>query len=129
MALGLVKILAGDFYNVQVAKKAVGPIFRKRLVPRLVVRTSAWRTAKLGFEDIANVTALSQENAGSILGAAGWGLLGDALLGPVGLLAGVVAGAQSTKVTFVCTFKDGRKFLGQTDSDTYNKMFAATWGQ
>lgn len=129
MALGLVKILAGDFHNAQVANKAVGPMFRKRFVPALIVRTSAWRRVKLGFEDIENVNTLSQENAKSLMGAAGWGLLGDAVLGPVGLLAGLVAGAQTTKVTFVCTFKDGRKFLGQTDSDTYNKFVAATWGK
>jgi hypothetical protein len=128
MALGIVKVLAGSFKRVQVAHRAVGPMFRKRLVPCIVVHTGKWGgKAYLSFDRVESVEPISRDNAGSVLGAAGWGLAGDLLLGPVGLLAGVVAGSRASKVTFVCTFRNGQKFLGETDSTTYNKFVAATW--
>jgi hypothetical protein len=56
---------------------------------------------------------------------AGWGIVGAVLLGPVGLLAGLLAGGRGKDVTFVGVHKDGRKFFATTDSKTYTKISAA----
>ena len=128
MALGLVKILAGDFTTVQVVSRRTGGLFSSTRVPRLIVRCGVFGSEKLDFEDIASLDVFSRDNAQSLLRAAGWGLAGDLMLGPAGLLAGLIGGAQATtQVTFQCVFKDGRKFLGQTGSATYNKFVAALW--
>ncbi|BBN54631.1 hypothetical protein TRE132_27560 [Pseudomonas chlororaphis subsp. aurantiaca] len=44
------------------------------------------------------------------------------LLGPVGALAGYLIAGKETEVTFIATFKDGRKLLAATDSETYRDI-------
>jgi hypothetical protein len=75
--------------------------------------------------EIAELEVASEEGAKRLGGTVGWGLAGAALLGPVGLLAGLLVGGKAKDVTFICQLKDGRKFLGTTDSKAYTKMSAA----
>lgn len=49
---------------------------------------------------------------------------GAALLGPVGLLAGLLLGGKGTDVTFIAQFKDGRKMLATTDAKAFTKLQA-----
>jgi len=58
-------------------------------------------------------------------GTAGWGIAGGALLGPVGLLAGLLLGGRGKNITFVCRFNDGRKILATTDEQTFAKIKTA----
>jgi len=44
------------------------------------------------------------------------------LLGPAGLLAGLILGAKGKDTTFVCEFKDDRKFLGTASSKVFNEL-------
>lgn len=69
----------------------------------------------------------SEENVKKIGGTAGWGLVGGVLLGPVGLLAGLLAGGRKKDVTFIAKFKDGRKLLATTNQKTYTKIQAAVF--
>ena len=69
----------------------------------------------------------SEESVKKIGGTIGWGIAGAALLGPVGLLAGLLLGGRKNEVTFVCKFRDGRKLLGTTDSKTFTKIQAAVF--
>lgn len=64
----------------------------------------------------------SEEAAVRLGGAAGWGAAGALLLGPAGLLAGLVLGGRGKKVTFIAVFKNGKKFLGTAPQKTFNKM-------
>ena len=73
---------------------------------------------------LAVVEVASEESVKRIGGAAGWGAVGALALGPVGLLAGVILGGRSKDVTFIATFKDGRKMLATTDSKTFTKLQA-----
>jgi hypothetical protein len=66
----------------------------------------------------------SEENVKRIGGTVGWGVVGATLLGPVGLLAGLLLGGKGKEVTFVARFKDGRKLLGTTDPKTFTKIKA-----
>ncbi len=70
------------------------------------------------------VAIASEENVKNLGGTVGWGVAGAALLGPVGLLAGLLLGGKGKEVTFVAKFKDGRKLLATTDSDTFKKIQA-----
>lgn len=58
-------------------------------------------------------------------GKIGWGVAGGMLLGPLGLLAGLLAGGKRHQTTFVARFNDGRKMLATTDSRTFLKMRSA----
>jgi hypothetical protein len=52
---------------------------------------------------------------------------GGVLLGPAGLLAGLLLGGKKTEVTFVAKFKDSRKLLATADSATFAKIRAAAF--
>jgi hypothetical protein len=67
---------------------------------------------KIYSSQIAKLELATEESVISLGGAAGWGIAGTVLLGPIGLLAGLILGGKGKKVTFICVFKDGRKFLG-----------------
>lgn len=77
--------------------------------------------------DLESVEIATEEAVKKVAGAVGWGLAGAALLGPVGLLAGALLGGKGKEVTFVAQFKDGKKILASTDSDTYKKILAAVF--
>lgn len=69
----------------------------------------------------------SEESVKRLGGTVGWGVVGGVLFGPVGLLAGLLAGGRGKDVTFIARFSDGRKFLGTTDAKTYTKIQAAVF--
>ncbi len=91
-------------------------------------KSSGWG----GFEgihasELLELEAASEESVKRLGGTIGWGVVGATLLGPVGLLAGLLAGGRGKDVTFVAKFKDGRKLLATTDGKTFNKMRAHTF--
>lgn len=51
-----------------------------------------------------NVEMLDEEKSKSFLGSAGFGLVGAALLGPIGLIAGALAGGNSNNSMFGISF-------------------------
>jgi len=73
---------------------------------------------------IAELEVASEEAVKRLGGAIGWGVIGGALFGPVGLLAGLLGGGKRKDVTFVLRLKDGRKLLGSTDSKMFTKLKA-----
>jgi hypothetical protein len=73
---------------------------------------------------LVSVEVASEESVKKVGGTLGWGIAGAALLGPVGMLAGLLVGGRGQNVTFVAMFKDGRKMLATTDSKTYTKLQA-----
>lgn len=74
--------------------------------------------------EISDLEVASEEGVKRLGGAVGWGLAGAALLGPVGLLVGLLTGGRGKDVTFICKLKDGRKFMGTIDSKAYTKISA-----
>ena len=77
--------------------------------------------------DLESIDIATEESVKKIGGTAGWGVAGAVLLGPVGLLAGILLGGKKKEVTFVAKFKDGRKFMGTTDNKTFTKLQAAAF--
>lgn len=114
MSLGRITILAGDFQHDKSSQytrekfymKTKGKFFREKIPP----------------SQIETLEQANEENVVSVGGAAGWGIAGSLLLGPAGLLAGLVLGGKGQNITFICKFKDGRKFLGTASAKTYNKI-------
>jgi hypothetical protein len=81
------------------------------------------------LEDLAGLEVASEESTKKMMGAIGWGLVGDLALGPLGLLAGVLSGGKQTNVKFIGNFKDGRRMLATTDSKTFTAMQAALFNK
>jgi hypothetical protein len=79
-------------------------------------------------QSLDSVTVQTEDEARSLLGAAGWGLMGSFLFGPTGLILGALWGARKQKeICFAAQLKDGRKFLGVADVPTFQKLKAATF--
>lgn len=78
-------------------------------------------------DEVDTLEIASEENVKRLGGTVGWGVAGAALLGPVGLLAGLLAGGKRKQVTFVVKFTDGRKLLGTASAKGFTKMQAATF--
>jgi hypothetical protein len=76
---------------------------------------------------LTEVELATEESVKRIGGTVGWGAAGAVILGPVGLLAGLLLGGRKKEVTFVAKFKDGRKFMGTTDAKTYTQIAAAVF--
>jgi len=77
--------------------------------------------------ELETVEIATEESVKKIGGTIGWGAAGAVILGPVGLLAGLLLGGKKKEVTFVARFKDGRKLLATTDSKTFTKLQAAVF--
>ena len=77
------------------------------------------------LDDIAEIDVATEGSVRRIGGTLGWGAAGALLLGPVGLLAGLlVGGRKQAEVTFVAKFENGSKLLATADKDTYTKLLA-----
>jgi hypothetical protein len=78
-------------------------------------------------EFFESIEIAAQHNSVKVGGAVGWGAAGAVLAGPFGLLAGAVLGGRGKQVVFVAVLKDGRRFLGQTDSKTFAALKTAVF--
>ena len=81
-------------------------------------------TETIAKNQIATIELATEENVKRLGGTIGWGAAGAVLLGPVGLLAGLLLGGRSKDVTFVMALKDGRKLLGKAKAKTYTQIQA-----
>ncbi len=109
--MGKITVVAGDFTGE--GRYDDGRItLRPKQQP-----TPAHRMKVVDF--FASIEIAAQRDVVRIGGAVGWGAAGAILAGPVGLLAGAVLGGRGKQVLFVAVLKDGRRFVGRTDSKTY----------
>lgn len=115
MAWGQLKLHGGDFRGEASFQGRAFYLFD----PRKSKRES------IGIAHVAQLEVASEENVQRLGGAVGWGLTGAAVLGPVGLMAGLLAGGRSKDVTFVCVFKDGRKLLATASAKDYTRILGA----
>jgi len=117
--MGAIEVHAGDFKPGKDGQLAGNWLYLKR--PKKMFREKI-RTSELDEVEVA-----TEESVKKLAGTLGWGAVGAVVLGPVGLLAGLLVGGRKTKVSFVATLKDGRRFLGTTDSKTYTRLAAAAF--
>ncbi|WP_133365703.1 hypothetical protein [Qipengyuania sediminis] len=111
--MGTINVHAGDW------KKGKGSY---GLGVFLLPRPLGWEKESINSKHLTEVEVASEESVKRLGGAAGWGVAGAVLLGPVGLLAGALLGGRGKDVTFIARFRDGRKFLATTDSKTFIKI-------
>ncbi|MBX9498769.1 hypothetical protein J8Z86_22315 [Yersinia enterocolitica] len=74
--------------------------------------------------DIAKIEVASEDSVKKIGGSIGWGVVGGALLGPAGLIAGAIIGGNGKDVTFIVELVDGRKFMATTKSKEFKQLQA-----
>lgn len=116
--MGKIKVHAGDFQKSGNNSFGFGSF-------TLFTDTHPFMGETISAKQLESVEIASEASVKKIGGTVGWGVAGGVLLGPVGLLAGLLAGGRKKEVTFVAKFKDGRKLLASTDQKTYTKIQAA----
>ena len=114
-----VKVHAGDFKQQPGEYSSLGKCFH------LYTDSHPWLGETISASELDVVEKATEENVKKIGGTVGWGAAGAVILGPVGLLAGLLLGGRKTEVTFVAKFKDGRKLLATTNSKAFTKIHAA----
>ena len=73
-------------------------------------------------KELLGTKLLTEETAKTFLRTAGWGLLGGALLGPAGLLAGVLTKGTKKSNFVACELKTGEKFVMELSDKEYGKI-------
>ena len=114
-----VKVLAGDFLEGD-GQYSFGSLVLK-------TEKHPWAGEAIPSTQLDTVDIATEESVKKIGGTVGWGIAGAAILGPVGLLAGLLLGGKKKEVVFVAKFKDGRKLMASTDSKTFTKLQTAVF--
>jgi hypothetical protein len=120
-----IKIIASPDFDEQTAE--VAPLLDSLM---LGIRSKgAAEGEKLDLKtSLESVAVQSEDEVRSLLGATGWGLIGSFLFGPTGLILGALWGWRKQKeICFAGYLKDGRKFLGITDTQTFQSLKAASF--
>ena len=117
--MATIKVLAGDFLEGD-GQYSWGSFSLK-------TEKHPWAGEIIPLNQLDTVDIATEENVKKIGGTVGWGVAGAVILGPVGLLAGLLLGGKKKEVTFVAKFKDGRKLMASTDSKTFTKLQAAVF--
>ena len=86
-----------------------------------------WKTEKISLSELGAVDEVTKDNEKKFVGSLKAGLVGGAIFGGAGLLAGALSGGSKTKVAFSATFNDGRKFLGVVDGKHFLVLKAAAF--
>lgn len=115
-----IKVHAGDFKDSPSNQTAFGSFV-------LVTEKHKIMGESIPFKQLESVEIATEESVKKLSGTVGWGLAGAALLGPAGLLAGLLLGGKKKEVTFIAVFKDGRKMMATTDSKTFTQIQAAAF--
>lgn len=82
----------------------------------------------LNKETVKFYEVVNQESAKSAKSGAVRGVVGSALLGPVGMLAGVASAKSNNTYLVAVEMRDGKKFLAQLDSAAYKVLVVDCFG-
>src|SRR5690606_11690243 len=119
------KVLAGDW-------KADSPIAVKKSFTgkwqALMISAGIFKVDAVPMSDITEFQVVTEENRASILGKVGWGAAGLVVLGPLGLLAGVLGGGNRRDRVMVIKTRDGRSAMIKGNSKEAEAFMAATFG-
>lgn len=122
--MGKINVHAGDFAKGKGSQFLNGTLLADN-GKRNWLGNPKWE--KVTSDQFDTLEVATEENVKRLAGTVGWGIAGAALLGPVGLLAGLLAGGKKKEVTFVLKLRDGRKMLATTPARTFTEMQAASF--
>lgn len=87
----------------------------------VLLYTSFTKSFPLNKETVASFEVVTEEHTKSAVSGISRGIVGGALLGPVGLLAGLSAKNKGTH-TIAIEFKDGKRSLIEIDEKLYKQL-------
>lgn len=106
------KVIAGDYKG----KKVVGSIGVS------VIGVSFGKSLPLDKSKVESYEVITDEHRKSAASGVARGLVGGALLGPVGLLAGGISAKNKGTYILAISFKDGKKSLIEVNDKIYKNI-------
>lgn len=106
------KVIAGDYSGKQVTG-SLG-------VVQIIISFS--NTILLDKSTVDGIEVVTDEHRKSAASGVGRGLIGGALLGPVGLLAGGLSAKSKSTFTVAVKFKDGKNSLIEVNDKIYKSL-------
>lgn len=106
------KVIAGDYAGRQIVS-AVGTV---------QISTGLFKSLMLNNTTVENYELVTDEHRKSAASGVARGLVGGALLGPVGMLAGGLTAKNKGTYTIAVRFKDGRNSLLEVDDKIYKNL-------
>lgn len=94
---------------------------------RFFFPAGGFKVDKVPAADITKLEPMTDEAVKRLGSTVAWAAAGGFLLGPVGLLAGALAGGNARRVTFSATFRDGRRLLASADGKTFQAIQAGAF--
>lgn len=103
------KVIAGKYEGKPITSTA-GKIF---------ISVGAFKPLELSGTNVSNYEVITEEHRKSAKSGVARGLIGGALIGPVGLLAGGLSAKSKGAYQIALEFNDGARSLIEVDSKTY----------
>lgn len=112
MAKAKNKVIAGD-YEGNVVNGSLGQLF---------ISISLFKTIEINSKTVESYELITDEHRKSAASGVAKGLVGGALLGPVGMLAGSMSAKSKGIYQVAIQFKDGKRSLLEVDDKIYNAI-------
>lgn len=113
MAKAKNKVIAGDYNGKQVSGGGMIPAY---------VMLGMFKTLNLDNNNVDSYELITDEHRKSAKSGVARGLVGGALLGPVGALAGGLSAKSKGIYQIAVQFKDGKKSLLEVDDKIYKSI-------
>lgn len=115
MAKAKNKVIAGDYEGVYISY-ALGQIS---------LATGFFKSVDINKKNVANYEVITDEHRKSAASGVARGLVGGALLGPVGMLAGGISAKSKGIYQIAIEFNDGKRSLIEVDDKIYKAITKA----
>jgi hypothetical protein len=121
------RVIAGDLHSL--SKYNMSKLLdEKKLIAALIDDKGKTRVEEIDIRgNIDKIELVTEESKKNFIGTAGWGLVGAAALGPIGLIAGALAGGNKKEICFACHLKNGYKFMAISSPDIYQDFVGAQY--
>lgn len=106
------KVIAGDYFG----KRVMESIGSAHIMIGFI------KSIELNSETVEAYEVITDEHRKSAASGVGRGLVGGALLGPVGMLAGGLSAKSKGIYTVAIKFKDGKESLIEVDDKIYKAI-------
>lgn len=113
MAKAKNKVIAGDYMGKQVDGGGLSPAF---------IMIGMFKTINLDKKNVESYELITDEHRKSAKSGVARGLVGGALLGPVGMLAGGISAKTKGIYQIAVQFTDGKRSLLEVDDKIYKSI-------
>jgi hypothetical protein len=107
-----IKVLAGDFKS--------SPTRFDGTALHMLTDEHSFLGEPYQLDTLADIQLATEENVKKMGGTIGWGAAGALILGPVGLLAGLLLGGKKKDINFIGRFTDGKMFMATSNTKVFS---------